>query len=120
MGAVLSVEINTWFLIMRRLVHKKEPVNPIASKTVNAFFYATWIWIRCIIYPGILINFLQLARDKIQETGTYWHLPMIFIPVHFVLCVLNLKWTYDLFTPIIKRWLGTGGTQGKTRIQSGL
>jgi hypothetical protein len=34
-----------------------------------------------------------------------WHWPMIFIPIHFFLCLLNLKWTYDLFQPIVNRWI---------------
>lgn len=110
MGSILSVEVNTWFLIARRVVYKAsgKPVSPIISEAVSAMFYITWIWIRCIVYPGVLLTFLQLAKEKIEETGTYFHLPMIFIPFHFGLCVLNLKWTYDLFTPIIKRWLGMG------------
>jgi hypothetical protein len=109
MGAILSVEVNTWFLILRRVVHKNgQPTDPLLSKTVSGLFYFTWITIRCIIYPSILWSFLQLAMERIQETGTYFHLPMVFIPVHFALCLLNLKWTYDLFQPIVWRWLGVG------------
>lgn len=109
MGAILSVEVNTWFLILRRVVHKSnQPINLLLSKTVSGCFYFTWITIRCIIYPGILWSFLKIAVERIQETGTYFHLPMVFIPVHFALCLLNLKWTYDLFKPIVRRWLGVG------------
>jgi len=110
MGAILSVEVNTWFLICRRVMYKSsgKPVSPVLSETVSMMFYLTWILIRCIIYPAVLVEFLRLAVEKIAETGTLWHLPMIFIPAHFALCVLNLKWTYDLFAPIIKRWMGTG------------
>jgi hypothetical protein len=49
-----------------------------------------------------------MARERIQETGVFFHPEMIFIIVHAALCALNLKWTYDLFTPIIKRLLGSG------------
>lgn len=49
--------------------------------------------------------FLQMAYLKVIETGVLFHWPMMFMPVHFFLCVLNLKWSYDLFQPMIaKRW----------------
>ncbi len=119
MGSILSVEVNTWFLILRRVVYKtSKPVSPLITESVSAMFYLTWIWIRCIVYPGVLLKFLQLAKERIEETGTYLHLPMIFIPFHFVLCVLNFKWTYDLFTPIVNRWIGMGPKS--TVVQNGL
>lgn len=108
MGSILSVEVNTWFLILRRVVFKQPDVHPILTETISALFYITWVLIRLIIYPGVLLTFLSMAHEHILETGIFWHLPMIFIPVHFFLCMLNLKWTYDLFTPIVKRWLGIG------------
>jgi len=105
MGACLSVEINTWFLILRRVVYKRKEVLPtMFTDTVTLLFYLSWIAIRCFIYPAILVVFLQMAREKILETDRLWHWPMVFIPVHFFLCVLNLKWSYDLFLPIFQRW----------------
>lgn len=56
----------------------------------------------------MLVTFFQMAAERIQETGVYFHWPMMFIPAHAALCALNLKWTYDLFEPIVKRWLGIG------------
>lgn len=103
MGAVLSVEINTWFLILRRVIYKSN-VHPIITGTVSFCFYATWIVIRCIVYPFILLIMLRLYAEKVEETGLYFHLPMVSIPVHVMLCLLNLKWSYDLFYPIVKRW----------------
>lgn len=102
MGACLSVEINTWFLILRRVVYKRKIT--LLTETVSACFYISWIVIRCFIYPAIMVTFVQLAVRAVRETNQLWHWPMIFIPVHFVLCVLNLKWSYDLFMPIIKTW----------------
>ena len=103
MGACLTVEINTWFLILRRVVYKRKIA--FLSETVSALFYLSWIVIRCFIYPAIMVTFVQLAIRAVQETNQLWHWPMMFIPVHFVLCVLNLKWSYDLFQPIIKNWV---------------
>lgn len=102
MGACLSVEINTWFLILRRVVYKRN--IGFLTQAVSACFYVSWIVIRCFIYPAILFTFLKLAADYIRETNELFAWPMIFIPVHFVLCLLNLRWTYDLFMPIIKNW----------------
>jgi len=103
MGALLSVELNTWFLIARRFVYKKK----IAWLTYPAAFcfYASWIIIRCYFYPAILVHFIQLADIRIRETGKFWHWPMLFIPVHFALCCLNAKWTFDLFYPMMKSWI---------------
>ena len=103
MGALLSVEINTWFMILRRVVYKKKIV--MLSDAVSFSFYLSWIVIRCGIYPAILLHFLVLAKLAIGETGRLWHWPMIFIPVHCVLCCLNLKWSVDLFYPIVKSWV---------------
>mmetsp|Transcript_26001 Transcript_26001/g.60366 ORF Transcript_26001/g.60366 Transcript_26001/m.60366 type:complete len:133 (+) Transcript_26001:784-1182(+) len=105
MGACMSVEINTWFLIARRLAYKKQPPKAL-TLVINSLFYASWVWIRCVIYPGILLLFLKLAQRAKQETGTLMHWPIIFLPIHFVLCVLNLKWTYDLLCkPLVKKWI---------------
>eukprot|EP00532_Pseudo-nitzschia_australis_P010874 CAMPEP_0168245514 /NCGR_PEP_ID=MMETSP0140_2-20121125/25205_1 /TAXON_ID=44445 /ORGANISM="Pseudo-nitzschia australis, Strain 10249 10 AB" /LENGTH=278 /DNA_ID=CAMNT_0008181109 /DNA_START=112 /DNA_END=948 /DNA_ORIENTATION=+ len=115
MGAILSVEVNTWFLICRRLVYRSNycpsgyaVVSPIITTIVSTLFYVTWIAIRCYIYPHLLVLFLTMWKEEIDETGIVFHWACLFIPVHAALCVLNLKWTYDLFRPIIKRWLGTG------------
>lgn len=121
MGVILSVEINTWFLICRRVVYRSNgsaKVSPAISYTVSALFYVTWIVIRCYLYPRYMIIFLQMWMERYQQTGIVWHIEVIFMPVHFALCALNLKWSYDLFTPIIKRWLGTGPKQ--MVVQSGL
>lgn len=115
MGAILSVEVNTWFLILRRLVYRNNycpsgyaKVSPIITTAVSTFFYFTWITIRCYLYPHVLVLFFSMWKDEIEKTGKYFYWELLFIPVHAVLCVLNLKWTYDLFRPIVKRWMGTG------------
>ena len=115
MGAILSVELNTWFLICRRLVYRSNycpsgytKVSPIITTTISTLFYITWLAIRCYLYPKVLILFFLLWKEEIDIQGKYFFWELLFIPVHVVLCVLNLKWTYDLFKPIIKRWMGTG------------
>jgi hypothetical protein len=106
MGACLSVEINTWFLILRRVTFKrKASLWPMLLEAVSLSFYLSWIVIRCFLYPAILMVFLQMATREVIATRKLWHWPMMFIPVHLFLCVLNLKWSYDLFQPIVKRWI---------------
>lgn len=119
MGPLLSVEVNTWFLILRRVVFKsssEKPVHPLVAYTVSGMFYFTWIVIRCIIYPWVLVTFFQLAAEEMRTTG--FHLAMTFIPLQASLCILNIKWSYDLFTPILRRWFGTGPKA--VAIQNGL
>ena len=124
MGACLSVEINTWFLILRRVLYKrKDRIHPAITELVSLSFYLSWIAIRIFLYPTIMYIFLQMAYLKVIETGVLFHWPMMFMPVHFFLCVLNLKWSYDLFQPIIaKRFSSSGSTKENagTVVSSGL
>lgn len=115
MGSILSVELNTWFLICRRLVYRSNycpsgyaKVSPIITTTVSILFYTTWLSIRCYLYPHILVIFYHLWRVEVETYGRYLFWELLFVPVHVILCGLNLKWTYDLFKPIVKRWTGTG------------
>mmetsp|Transcript_15228 Transcript_15228/g.42109 ORF Transcript_15228/g.42109 Transcript_15228/m.42109 type:complete len:285 (-) Transcript_15228:443-1297(-) len=123
-GAILSVEINTWFLILRRVVYKQgvndktKQAHPVIVEIVSFMFYTTWILIRCIVYPAVLVCYLQMAKERIDLTGSWIHVPFIFIPVHLILCCLNLKWTYDLFKPLVRRWIGSG--QKSVGVQNGL
>ena len=103
MGACLSVEINTWFLITRRVLYKVPSIPSLVMDLVSFCFYTSWIVIRVGIYPYIMYEFLRMTYWAIVETGQF-HSPMLSLPVHFFLCVLNLKWTYELFAPIIRRW----------------
>lgn len=94
------VEINTWFLILRRVLYKRQS-SPLSQSIVSAGFYSSWILIRVFLYPAIMVTFCVMARQRVIETGRLFHWPMIFIPVHCFLCILNLKWTYDLFSPML-------------------
>jgi hypothetical protein len=101
MGACLSVEINTWFLILRR--YKRKERNPVLQEIVSWCFYVSWIVIRCFVYPAIMVVFMQMAYAQVVKTDSIWHWQFLFLPIHFSLCLLNFKWTYDLFLPIVKR-----------------
>jgi TLC domain len=105
MGACMSVEVNTWFLIARR-VFNKQGFPPwtifnsswlsIRVKVISIFFYLTWISIRCVLYPALLVPFYQHWRDLSLKTGTWWNILLPAVPLHAAFCLLNLKWTYEL------------------------
>lgn len=119
MGACLSIEISTWFLILRRVVYKRQSlIPPICIHIIDMLFYTTWIVIRCFILPGLLIEAFSLAGDVVAQSGHFRHLLFVFIPLHFFLCLLNFKWTYDLFEPIIRG--RRDGLAKKVTVASGL
>lgn len=116
MGGCLSIEINTWFLILRRVVYKKKWYW--VEDLVSFMFYASWISIRLIVYPIILVKFLFITQDLNETTGHWFHPEILFITCHFVLCCLNLKWSWDSLYPIIKSW--SVKDAGKPTIANGL
>jgi TLC domain len=121
MGACLSVEINTWFLILRRVLYKrKDRIHSFVMELVSISFYATWIVIRIVLYPMIMYIFIEMAYDRVMETGILWHWPMVFLPVHFFLCVLNLKWSYDLFLPIVTKYVSQSKCDVPVGVSRGL
>jgi len=114
MGACMIVEVNTWFLIARRVFNRQGfppwciiDLGSFASirvKLISVFFYVTWIGIRCILYPYLF----PLIYDKYifhsEQRGTYYNMVAMCVPLHAAFCLLNLKWTYDLFTSKLRFW----------------
>jgi TLC domain len=106
MGACMTVEINTWFLIARRVFNKQGfppwtliELNSwlsIRVKVISIFFYLTWICIRCLLYPILLIPFYQHWYAYTKVSGTPFNILLPSIPLHGAFCLLNLKWSYEL------------------------
>ena len=116
MGACMIVEVNTWFLIARR-VFNKQAFPPwiidlsfvsIRVKLISIFFYITWIGIRCVLYPYLMIAFYQNWMQHSQKVGTKINLVMLCVPLHAIFCLLNLKWSYDLLLSKIRYWRRKG------------
>lgn len=114
MGACLIVEINTWLLIARRVFNKQgftpwvidlPPFRSIRVKLISILFYITWITIRCILYPAIMKILVQLWWAQYKKTSymIYNHYT-ICIALHSVFCILNFKWTFDLFCSKMRAW----------------
>jgi hypothetical protein len=117
MGVCMSVEINTWFLIARRILNKQgftpwiiqvpgsvSPWLSIRVKFLSIAFYVTWISIRCILYPVMWYAFKQNYLQRWEEKNSPWNVWAIVVPIHSVFCILNLKWSYDLLNSKIKYW----------------
>lgn len=116
MGVCMSVEINTWLLIARR-VFNKQGLSPwiislpclfsIRVKLISIFFYVTWIVIRCIMYPTLLpFYYVKWIESSEQQNGTYLNAHLLVIVIHTVLVALNFKWTASLSTSKIRYWRG--------------
>lgn len=116
MGACMSVEINTWFLIARRVLNKQgfSPWNidlsflSIRVKLISICFYLTWITIRCILYPALMGPFYRNWIEYTKRVGTPWNIVMLCIPLHAAFCLLNLKWSYDLLMSKVRYWRRKG------------
>uniref|UniRef100_A0A7S2HDI3 TLC domain-containing protein n=1 Tax=Helicotheca tamesis TaxID=374047 RepID=A0A7S2HDI3_9STRA len=113
MGACMSVEVNTWFLIARRVFNKQgfppwklelRPFISIRVKLISIFFYLSWFLIRIFLFPGLIVPIYDMWRDLTDEVGSPFNIMLVTLPLHSVFCVLNLKWTYDLLMSKIRSW----------------
>lgn len=114
MGCCMIVEVNTWFLIARRVFNKQgfppwtivnlKSFLSIRIKVISILFYITWIFIRVILYPLLLIPFYNIYIQYSIRYTTYYNLLFLCIPLHSIFCLLNLKWTYDLLMSKIRYW----------------
>ena len=101
MGASLSVEVNTWLLIARRVVLKqhqrasKQRVRPklfsVRIKLISVLFYSSWFFLRCYVYLLLLREFLTLWRAQWKETASVLNLRFLSLLVHSIFCALNFK-----------------------------
>ena len=124
MGACMSVEINTWCLIARR-VFNKQGLPPwilnlplgvsIRIKLISILFYTSWIFIRIVLYPVIWAVLFGMWKEYSAEVGTGWNVLAIALPLHSVFCALNIKWTVDLLMSKIRYW-----RKGGEKIEKGL
>jgi len=121
MGACMSVELNTWFLIARRVLNSKG-VNPwrtfeevtgcsgdmgeiagLKIKGTSIGFYITWVSIRLILYPALIVPFAKTYIDNSLAMGTYVNLIVVAPVIQVALTCLNIKWSIDLFRSKMKK-----------------
>mmetsp|Transcript_10406 Transcript_10406/g.15451 ORF Transcript_10406/g.15451 Transcript_10406/m.15451 type:complete len:262 (-) Transcript_10406:157-942(-) len=113
MGACLSVEVNTWFLIARRVVNKQGipawnidlPLGfSLKIKFISICFYATWITLRCVLFPYLLHEVYSSWVESPQDMQL-----LVKLSMHSLFTFLNLKWTYDLCVSKMNYWRKVGG-----------
>lgn len=105
MAVCLSVEGNTWFLILRRNPLTKR--SAVLKSVVKYCFYVSWYVIRIGLYPYMVYDVFGLflahteglkARgdpswQRARYGGTYMAIPVIF---QVILTLLNVHWTIQL------------------------
>lgn len=107
MGACMSVEVNTWFLIARRLFNKQGvvpftftaamPGGTVEVKIISIFFYLTWIVIRLLIYPVLLFITWNAYMERWLRVGSPFNAITVAPLLQLVLVCFNVKWSFDLF-----------------------
>jgi hypothetical protein len=112
MGVCMSVEMNTWFLIARRVFNKQgfppwtidlPYLFSVRVKLISIFFYITWISIRCVLYPYVLVVFYKMVqRGNLRENERI--VMAVGACLHSIFCVLNARWTIDLINSKIRQW----------------
>ena len=81
MGGCLSVEINTWLMIARRVMYKrKDQIPTFVEDIISYLFFVTWIIIRIFVYPFIMYLFITMWLTLVGETGKLFHWPMLAMP----------------------------------------
>lgn len=70
--------------------------------------YLTWISIRCILYPYLLVEFAHMWNSYSIQAGTRLNVLAIVLPLHAIFCLLNVKWTYDLIMSKLRYWRRKG------------
>lgn len=111
-GICMSVEINTWFLIARRVFNKQgfppwtidlPYLFSVRVKLISICFYITWVAIRCIMYPFVLVIFYKMVNAVTTSESEKVGLA-IATCLHAVFCFLNARWTLDLINSKIRYW----------------
>lgn len=111
MAADLLVELNTWFLILRRQPIARHGVLQVVN---SCLFYLSWFSTRCIAYPylifevyGLFVTHVKMLKDNKDPAWlrSSWGLTYMMIPVVFqtTLTSLNVHWTIQLIKNTLKR-----------------
>ncbi|GBF94564.1 hypothetical protein Rsub_06679 [Raphidocelis subcapitata] len=105
MAACMTVEVNTWLLIARRVI---------GGPLIEAAFYVTWILLRNVYYPYLIWAFYGEWRAESRLCGSPWN-PILATPcMQAFLSGLNLHWSVQLFKKRPRRGPGAGQGGGGT------
>ena len=91
LSSALCVEVNTFFLIAKRLPHFQS-----WSSVLNTVDNITWVITRLILFPIVSYNafYVYLYLSEIKY-GTFWHHGLTNAATGVLLVLLYLKWTGD-------------------------
>jgi hypothetical protein len=123
-GAFRSVDLNTWFLISRRVFNKQgfppwiiglPMIISIRVKVISILFYITWVVTRCIISPILLVELMERWTRRTALMNTPFNHGAVVIILHFCFVALNFKWSYDLLRSKIRYWRRRSRRRGARR-----
>ena len=92
MAITLLVEVNTFFLTLKRNV----PSTSIIFTILNVLFYLTWISLRLVCFPILVVFFYQEWRRYSKAIGTDFNFILLAPIFQFLITALSFKWTYDM------------------------
>lgn len=106
LGTGLLADVNTIFLILRKLLIRAPPglLTRVSMAAVSVCFYATWVCIRLVLFPTWLFTisvpeWLAAWRTTGYILNFFLMMPVINL---FAVC-LNFKWTIDLLSGLWRR-----------------
>ena len=128
MGVCMSVEINTWFLIARRMFNKQGfppwiidlSFVSIRLKFISVCFYVTWFSIRVFLYPLMLYHLTKIYLKESKRQRTYLVIELIPPVLQSIFCILNLKWTFDLISSKLRYARRRKAMNGTGKIMDGV
>jgi len=91
---LLSAEINTIILLLRRTAEKGSR----AHAFLDVLFYATWILFRLIMFPVMTFILAADYKSYSLDSGSFINVFVIGPAIQGLLTLMSYKWTYDLLT----------------------
>ena len=98
---LLSVEINTVFMIARKFDPFQK--HPALLRLLRLGFYGTWVPLRLVIFPYCCYLGYYLAETFYHETSSLINIGSLGFVLLLVMTGLNLKWSYDLLLVNMKK-----------------
>jgi hypothetical protein len=102
MAANLLVEANTLFLTLRRNV----AIGSTAHKVFDGLFYITWVALRLVFFPVMVVFFYHEYHRYSMAVGTYVNIVALAPPLEAFITAMGVKWTLDMALKLWKEHRG--------------
>lgn len=96
---ILLVETNTLFLTIRRNAQKDSVVHFIT----NVLFYVTWVVLRLIFFPVMVVFLCQEYARYSASVGTYVNVVLLAPILQGALTAMSYMWTYEMLVKLLRR-----------------